>query len=84
MANNSLRTLCVAFRELGISEDLESCDSEGVFQFEKKDFILLSILGIRDVPRDEVPEAIKKCRRAGIKVRMVTGDNLITAEAIAK
>ena len=31
-----------------------------------------------------MPEAIAKCHRAGIKVRMVTGDNLITAKAIAK
>lgn len=84
MANNSLRTICVAYREIGISEDLESYDQDGVFEFEKQDFILLSILGIRDVPREEVPEAIRKCRRAGIKVRMVTGDNLITAEAIAR
>lgn len=36
------------------------------------------------MPREEVPEAIKQCRRAGIKVKMVTGDNLITATAIAK
>lgn len=34
--------------------------------------------------RVEVPGAVEKCRRAGIKVRMVTGDNKVTAEAIAK
>lgn len=41
-------------------------------------------MGVKDIPRKEVPEAIKKCHKAGIKVRMVTGDNLITAKAIAK
>jgi Ca2+ transporting ATPase len=45
---------------------------------------LLCILGVRDIPRKEVPEAIAKCHKAGIKVRMVTGDNIITAKAIAK
>ena len=35
------------------------------------------------MPRPEVPGAIKKCKTAGIKVRMVTGDNLVTAKAIA-
>lgn len=44
----------------------------------------MAILGVRDIPRKEVPEAIKLCHQAGIKVRMVTGDNLITAKAIAK
>jgi P-type E1-E2 ATPase len=44
----------------------------------------LAVLGVKDVPRPEVPMAIVKCRNAGIKVRMVTGDNMITARAIAK
>lgn len=46
--------------------------------------MLLCIFGVRDIPRKEVPDAIAKCHRAGIKVRMVTGDNIITAKAIAK
>lgn len=40
-------------------------------------------MGVKDAPRPEVPDAIKKCKTAGIKVRMVTGDNLVTAKAIA-
>jgi magnesium-transporting ATPase (P-type) len=43
----------------------------------------LAICGIQDPVREEVPEAIEKCRRAGITVRMVTGDNVNTARAIA-
>jgi P-type E1-E2 ATPase len=46
--------------------------------------VLIAVLGVRDIPRKEVPEAIKKCHKAGITVRMVTGDNIITAKAIAK
>ena len=41
-------------------------------------------MGVRDIPRPEVPSAIEICHQAGIIVRMVTGDNLITARAIAK
>lgn len=41
-------------------------------------------MGVRDIPRYEVPGAIAQCHKAGIKVRMVTGDNIITAKAIAK
>lgn len=44
----------------------------------------MAIIGVKDIPRKEVPEAIRKCNRAGITVRMVTGDNIITARAIAK
>ncbi len=41
-------------------------------------------MGVRDNPREEVPEAIRKCHVAGITVRMVTGDNIVTAKAIAR
>ena len=43
----------------------------------------LVIVGIEDPVRPEVPEAIRKCQRAGITVRMVTGDNINTARSIA-
>jgi Ca2+ transporting ATPase len=45
---------------------------------------MLAVVGVQDIPRPEVPHAIQQCHRAGIKVRMVTGDNIITARAIAK
>lgn len=43
----------------------------------------LCVVGIEDPVRPEVPEAIRKCQKAGITVRMVTGDNVNTARAIA-
>jgi len=60
-------------------------DSEGVLHsIEKTGFTLISIVGIKDIIRPEVPDAIATCHRAGITVRMVTGDNKITAMAIAR
>ena len=45
---------------------------------------MICIAGIKDIIRREVPDAVKMCAQAGVRVRMVTGDNLITAIAIAK
>jgi P-type E1-E2 ATPase len=44
---------------------------------------MIGLLGIKDILREEVPMAIKNCKEAGVRVRMVTGDNLLTARAIA-
>jgi magnesium-transporting ATPase (P-type) len=44
---------------------------------------MITIVGIQDPVRPEVPEAVKQCQEAGIVVRMVTGDNLNTARSIA-
>jgi Ca2+ transporting ATPase len=84
MANKSLRTLCIGYKKLSAHDDLETKDSKGIFDVEQKGFIVLAIIGVQDIPRPEVPHAIAQCHTAGIKVRMVTGDNLITAKAIAK
>ena len=49
-----------------------------------KQNIFLGVVGIIDPPRDEVIEAIKECRSAGVEVKMITGDHAITARAIGK
>merc|ERR550539_1814258 len=49
-----------------------------------ENIIFLGVVGIKDPVRDEVPDAIRKCQKAGIVVRMVTGDHLDTAKHIAK
>lgn len=60
-------------------------DKEGVIQeVEATNFTCIAILGIKDIIRPEVPDAVDDCQKAGIIVRMVTGDNLETAIAIAK
>lgn len=51
---------------------------------EERNNVLIAIAGIKDIIREEVPEAVRKCNNAGVRVRMVTGDNKITAIAIAK
>ena len=65
-------------------DDLETKDKKGVYECEKENFVLIAVIGVRDEPREEVKGAIEKCNKAGITVRMVTGDNIVTAKAIAK
>ena len=50
----------------------------------EQDLVLSGLIGLQDPPRPEVPEAIARCRLAGIKVIMVTGDHPHTALAIAR
>ena len=54
------------------------------FNFPIKDYIFIGMISLMDPPKDLVPEAIKKCQSAGIKVIMITGDRLETAASIAK
>ena len=74
LASKSLRTLGVAFKK----SDFNNKNS-----FEKE-LIFLGLIGMEDPPREEIKEALKLCSRAGIKVKMITGDNKETALAIAK
>jgi Ca2+ transporting ATPase len=83
MADNALRTICVAYKDLSGSENLDSKDRLGVYDVETSGLTMVAILGIADIVRPEVPLAVKVCFEAGIKVRMVTGDNKDTARAIA-
>jgi len=76
MAGESLRTISVAFRDLSPDHDLEDPDLDA-------GMTLLAILGIEDPLREEVKEAVAQCQQAGIFVRMVTGDNALTARSIA-
>ena len=94
MANDALRTIIIAKKTISqggtvlnislIPEDLETKDDKGVFKVESSGLTFISLLGIKDILREEVPGAIKTCKEAGVRVRMVTGDNLMTARAIAK
>ena len=84
MANHALRTLAIAYKYIDDSEFRDdSEDAKGVKAIEKSNLILLCIVGIKDALRKEVTEAVKNCKLAGIKVRMVTGDFKLTARAIA-
>jgi magnesium-transporting ATPase (P-type) len=59
MADNALRTICLAYREITGSEDLHTKDHLGVFDVETKDLILMGVFGIADVIRPEVPKALQ-------------------------
>jgi Ca2+-transporting ATPase len=50
----------------------------------ERDLCILGLVGIKDPLRDGIPEAVQACYEAGVRVRMVTGDNKRTAIAIAK
>uniref|UniRef100_A0A8V5HD91 Calcium-transporting ATPase n=1 Tax=Melopsittacus undulatus TaxID=13146 RepID=A0A8V5HD91_MELUD len=79
MACHGLRTICLAFRDFPADAEPD-WDSENEIL---SDLTCIAVVGIEDPVRPEVPDAILKCQRAGITVRMVTGDNINTARAIA-
>ncbi|XP_044123587.1 plasma membrane calcium-transporting ATPase 4 isoform X2 [Neovison vison] len=78
MASQGLRTICIAYRDFNDGEPTWDNESEILTELT-----CIAVVGIEDPVRPEVPEAIAKCKRAGITVRMVTGDNINTARAIA-
>ncbi|KAI8806543.1 hypothetical protein BJ742DRAFT_680028, partial [Cladochytrium replicatum] len=91
-ASQALRTIAFGFRPVGASEitsqnadsDSEASTANGEDNRDVTDIILFGIVGIQDPLRPEVPGAVKQCQKAGVRVRMVTGDNLATARAIAR
>ncbi|MBW2988028.1 haloacid dehalogenase [Candidatus Woesearchaeota archaeon] len=75
MAKSALRVLGFGYKELPqnyTQEDLE------------QGFVFLGLCGMMDPPREGVKESIRACIEAGIEVKMITGDNLLTAVAVAK
>jgi Ca2+ transporting ATPase len=89
MASDGLRTLGLAYKdyvynnaknnEISITKEPDWENEEEV----KNGLTAIGVVGIQDPVRPEVPAAIEKCQRAGITVRMVTGDNINTARSIA-
>ncbi|XP_016083349.1 plasma membrane calcium-transporting ATPase 3 isoform X1 [Ornithorhynchus anatinus] len=79
MACDGLRTICIAYRDFSAGQEPEWDNENEIVG----DLTCIAVVGIEDPVRPEVPEAIRKCQRAGITVRMVTGDNINTARAIA-
>ncbi len=93
MASNGLRTIAVAYRDFipqGHAKGVNDADLPEKFLFDEEEksinssLTCLCICAIQDPVRPEVPEAIRKCKSAGIVVRMVTGDNINTARSIAR
>ncbi|KAL5598590.1 hypothetical protein BROUX41_003484 [Berkeleyomyces rouxiae] len=87
-ANRSLRTIGIAYRDFPTwpAEGLRRNDDDNEVRFEElfQQMTFLAVVGIQDPLRPGVPEAVALCQKAGVTVRMVTGDNKITAAAIAR
>ncbi|KAB8228250.1 E1-E2 ATPase-domain-containing protein [Aspergillus alliaceus] len=86
-ARQSLRTIIILFRDFEAwppwsqkGDGLEEIRIDKILQ----DLTFLSIMGIRDPLRNGARDAVQSCHRAGVTVRIVTGDNLLTAKAIAE
>ncbi|XP_027349219.1 calcium-transporting ATPase 4, plasma membrane-type-like isoform X4 [Abrus precatorius] len=75
-ASDALRTLCLAVKEIN--------ETHGEDYIPDSGYTLIALVGIKDPVRPEVKEAVETCIAAGITVRMITGDNIHTARAIAK
>lgn len=74
MARRALRVLACGYRDIG----------SGPREFAEEELTFVGLFGMIDPPRDEVKAAIARCREAGIKTVMITGDHATTAEAIGR
>ncbi len=78
MAKKALRVLAVAYKDIDrLPSKIDSTSIE-------EDLIFVGLIGMIDPPRDNVKEAIRTCKHAGIKTVMITGDHIETAKSIAK
>lgn len=75
-ANEALRTLCLAVKDID--------ETQGENNIPETGYTLIAIVEIKDPVRPGIKEVVQKCLAAGISVRMVTGDNINTAKAIAR
>ncbi len=78
LMDEGLRVLAFAYKEIKSNKDIILAEDA------ERDMVFLGFIGLEDPPRPEVPEAIRKCREAGIRIIMITGDSSRTAYAIAK
>ncbi len=81
LASTGLRILAAAQREIPAAEFDPEADDLLPYA---KDLTLLGLVGLMDPPRPEAREAIRLCQRAGIQVKMITGDQPVTAMAISR
>jgi len=85
-ANNCYRTLGIGYKDLKASDLPSDFKIEGFENFVPyfENFTLIAMFGINDPPRDGVADSVISCKSSSVIVRMVTGDNIRTAIAIAK
>ncbi|MEO1347267.1 MAG: cation-translocating P-type ATPase [Cyanobacteria bacterium J06635_15] len=78
LASRGLRVLGLAYRRLATVPDQGDADAT------EQDLVWLGLVGMRDAPRPEVAQAVARCRQAGIRPVMITGDHQLTALAVAQ
>ncbi|KAF2309916.1 hypothetical protein GH714_005605 [Hevea brasiliensis] len=83
MAASSLRCIAIAYRSYEMDKVPVGEEELSQWALPEDDLVLLAIIGLKDPCRPGVKEAVQLCQNAGVKVRMVTGDNPQTARAIA-
>lgn len=76
LASQALRVLAFAYKPLASNADLDESD--------ERELVFVGLQGMMDPPREEVKPAIDRCRNAGIRSVMITGDYALTAKAIAR
>lgn len=88
-ASQSLRTIGIVYKDFDkwppprarrVDGEKDEVQFEAIF----RDLVFIGMVGIKDPLREGVREAVKDCQKAGVVVRMVTGDNKLTAQAIAE
>jgi Ca2+-transporting ATPase len=84
LADQGLRVLAVAQRDIEADVFQEFLEQGGDLDDLSEEFVFLALIGIVDPPRPEAKAAIDECRRAGIQVKMITGDHASTAAAIGR
>ncbi|KAJ6931192.1 hypothetical protein NC652_014633 [Populus alba x Populus x berolinensis] len=82
MAASSLR--CIAFAHKRVTEEgMKDDDGESHQRLQEDDLTFLGIVGLKDPCRTGAKKAVEICKAAGVSVKMITGDNIFTAKAIA-
>jgi len=84
LGDKKARTIGVAYKEYDFGDIQNRYMDEEFFEEEESRLVFLGVFGVEDPIRVDVPDAIKSCHAAGVRVRMVTGDNTLIATAIAK
>ena len=78
MAEKALRVIAVAYKEI------DSLPKSSEMNLLEDGLNFVGLIGMIDPPREGVKEAVRTCKRAGIKTVMITGDHIATAKTIAK
>jgi P-type E1-E2 ATPase len=88
-AKKAYRTLVISYKDYSVHEFDHIMSQLGKGKIEddikvlEKDLTLIGIFALEDPLRDEIKDSVAQCKKSGITIRMVTGDNLDTAIAIA-